>query len=159
MTCQDALNEAMARLADGSALQQAGRLDEALASYQAATLLADSESVLREMAALANQTGRLQLALRLYRRLLRRMPEDSAQLCYTIGSLYRQLGRLDRSQWWFERVLAAPEASPTCRGGSHFHLGGIHLRNRDARAAADHFRQALRILPNHAKAQELLNAM
>lgn len=159
MNCQEALISALSRLTDANQLREAGRHDEALAAYQAATMLADSEGVLREMAVLAAGTGRLDLALRLYRRLLRRMPADATLICYAIASLYRRLDRPDRARWWFERVLAAPDATPACRGGSHFHLGGICLMERDAQAAAANFKQALQLIPQHTKAQECLHAL
>jgi tetratricopeptide (TPR) repeat protein len=146
-------------LGNARALREAGRFDEAYTAYQAQLLSADAAETLREAAEVAARAGRIEPAIRLYRRLLRRHPADAAVVMYRIGSFYQQLGRHERARGWFGRVLDVPGVETELRAGSHFHLGGLCLAQQDAAGAAAHFRAALHARPDHRKAKELLDAL
>lgn len=147
------------QLAEARLLRDQGRVEEALAVYQLQTLRADAASTLRHVADLAFELGRWMTALRLYRRLLRRYPEDAPQVTYRIASAYKQLGRQDRARYWFARVLAASDAAPRLKAGSHFHLGGLCVEQRDISGAAAHLREAVRLMPDHGDARALLEKL
>ena len=146
-------------LAEARFLRDAGRHEQAFAVLQMLVAWSDDTSLVRDLADLAARTGRTPLAMTLHRRLLLRQPADAPMLRYRVASMFKQGGRSERARWWFERLLTDPGLPPFLEGGSHFHLGDLAQRRGDAAAAAWHFCETLRLIPDHSMAKELLDAL
>lgn len=133
MTIEDSLKGAVELIALAKEQREAGRLSQALISLQTARMMTDCDLVVRELAELASASGKLRQAIAAYRRLLRRWPADASAIRYNIASLYRQLGQTSRARWWYEQVLAAPDATPILKAAASTALGTLDdLSRREA---------------------------
>ncbi len=173
----------------GSALQDQGRLDEALAHHREAVRIAPGyvEARVNLGAALA-AAGRPEEAVREYRAALRSRPGDRTALT-NLGAALLQQGRLEEAEPWLRRALAtAPEDVATQRRlgtvlalrgdapGAVEHLGRVLraepddvetlvtlgtvlMRSGDLEGAATRFERALRLAPDHVAAHKNLGVV
>ena len=93
-------------------LQQAGRLDDAIAEYKkAAELDPTSAIILRDLAAVYLQKGDVGEARAAYRKAVEIDPKDVKSL-YNLARLAQRAGELKEAEDYFRKGLAAAEALP-----------------------------------------------
>ncbi|MEH2289745.1 tetratricopeptide repeat protein [Nostoc sp.] len=111
------------------ALQEQGKLEEAIASYQKLLEL--------------NPSVRLLEAEKLYSQVLEKQP-DNPEALYGLGMLAQQMGQLQTAEQW---LSAASQVQPDSVK-TWFSLGNLYLVQEQFPEAEKAYRQALVLLPN-----------
>lgn len=128
----------------GETLRRAGRLDEAIASYDAALARAPGEPrYFHERAILLEETGRLEDAVAGYRSALEVEPENAATWADLAGAL-RRLARDDEAEPAIENALARNPDQPDL----HYNLGNLRRAASRVRPAIASYLRALELDPD-----------
>ena len=132
-------------LAQGSALEQSGRIEEAHAVYQQANRLeADNPLVLNNLAfTMAETGGNLDEALKLIQRAMQKMPQEP-HLSDTLGWIYAKKKMNDSALQIFRNLVRKYPDDPTYR----YHLGSVLLNQGDKRQAKAELEAALEKKPS-----------
>lgn len=82
-----------------------------------------------------------------------------ALIRYTLGSNYERCGNLLKAKAEFEEVVNLKSKISVIEkkrfvGGAHFHLGCIYSKFGEEEKARHHFKECLKIIPDHKKARE-----
>lgn len=104
--------------------------------------------------------GRYDEALKLYTRALERYP-DLIELHYNIANTYFKLGDAARAKASYERFLALNK-DPKLASRALYNLGNVALMAKDAQAAKEMYKEALRKNPSNLDAKwnlEVLNKL
>jgi predicted O-linked N-acetylglucosamine transferase (SPINDLY family) len=135
---------------------QAGRLEQAAASYQQVlTAAPEHPDALHLLGVLRYQEGRIDEALALLNRAVARAPDHVDALC-NLALVQKSAGDFDAAERSISRALAVSPALPT----AHNNLGSLLLRRGDLAGAIDAYREAIRLEPAYAEAQiNLANAL
>jgi tetratricopeptide (TPR) repeat protein len=145
-------NSARAHFNLGTALEQAGRVQEAIEHYEQALRIkpdfADAHSNLG--VALAQQ-GRLQEAIEHWEESLRINP-DSADAHFNLGLALARTGRVQEAIEHWEQTLRIKPNYPE----AHYNLGLALEKLGRTQEAITHYEQALRIKPDFVQAQNAL---
>jgi len=94
-----------------------------------------------------HQRGDLVQAAKIYRKILRSIPNESNALKF-LGMIELQSGNLRKSEELFAASIKANPRSPDC----HYYLGRVYLRDNRSDRAREHFEKALALDPAHADA-------
>lgn len=148
--------EAREHFERGYEAQMAGRLDEAVESYQRSLAIqptAEAQTFLGW--ALANQ-GSYEAAIQECQRAIALDP-DFGNPYNDIGSYLIELGRDEEAIAWLERAKIAPRYEP--RHYPYVNLATVYARRHKVHEAIRELRQALAIEPRHAEARRELHRL
>lgn len=106
-----------------------------------------------QKAFMAHQSGKLEEAEALYRRVLRKTPADMETL-YLLGTLCSQLGKHDEGIKYFKKALEIDPDHPEALNNAGLALIGLDRSN--ANEAAAYYRHALALRPDYADAHSNL---
>jgi protein O-mannosyl-transferase len=135
----------VAHLNLGAALEEKGRLNEALVQYRAAERLApELYHVHNNLGNLLDKLGRPREALRAYRKASLWCP-GQAFLHNSAGMVLVELGRFDEALSQFKEAARLDPAYPW----APFEIGKLRLKQGRDAEAIDAFREALRIEPDN----------
>ena len=136
----------------GIALQERGKLDEAVRHYERAVLLAPTQSIplSRLGTALAKQ-GRLDEAVARYEAALRGDP-NCAEAHNNLGAALTSMGRPDEAITHCRKALRIDPRS----SDAHYNLGNALTAAGRAAKAIEAYHHALRVNPDFAKAHDVL---
>jgi tetratricopeptide (TPR) repeat protein len=108
-------------------------------------------------AALYREIQQYERAIVDYKLILEKSPQN-IDACYSLGSLFKQIGNYARAQACFEQVLRISTSHPDkYHGGAHYHLADISLKRSLRAHAEESLRQCLRINPQHGAARRELD--
>jgi Flp pilus assembly protein TadD len=142
----------------GMIFVQRGNLDEAIQEFQKAIELeptfADAYNKLG--AALASR-GRLDEAIASFSKAIEINPAYGSAHA-NLGSAYEQQGRLTEAIAEYALAIQST-ADTTMAAQTHFKLGRLLARTGKRREAAENFKEALRLKPDFAQAQQALNGI
>ena len=132
----------------GGLLQEQGRLDEALAAFDAAlTLDPDYAEAQFNRGVVLQHQGRLDAAIEAYKQSLRLRP-DYIEAATNMGIALQEMGRLGEAAAAFEHAAKLrPDAA-----GPHNNLGIALLAGGQAAEAVAAFQRALALKPDYAEA-------
>jgi Flp pilus assembly protein TadD len=111
----------------------------------------DDANTRYDLGLVLDRTGRPTEAVAEYRRALERNPTHRDAL-NNLGVMLARGGRLSESIQLFERLVEADPANPD----AHTNLGALLLSTAQPERAADEYRAALDIDPEHAVARDAL---
>ena len=136
----------------GSALNELGKYDEAIAHYNEALRLRPNfaEPHYNLGTALAQQ-GKLKEAISHYTEALRIEP-GYAEACNNLGEVLRQLERYDEAIFYYSKALQLKPDYPEV----HNNLGSALAQQGELKKAMAHFSEALRLQPDYAAAHSNL---
>ena len=135
------------------ALHRDGRLDQAIAAYDAVLAREPLHSdALQYMGVAKMQTGETEEAVDLLRRAVAVHPKNS-QAQYNLGLAMREIGRDAKALAAFRRAVAA---SPENFEAHNAHAGMLLETFNELEAAEGHLRNALKINPNYGPARSNL---
>ena len=138
-------NNHVAHLDLGVALEQKGKLNEALAQYRAAEQLApELYHIHADLGHLLDTLGQPNKALAEYREAVLLNPNLPA-LRNSAGAVLVELGHFDRAMRQFKEAERLDPANPW----AHFEIGKMRLKQGRDAEAIDEFRAALRLDPNN----------
>ncbi len=136
----------------GIVLQELGKLEDAVASYQKAlTIKPNIAEAHNNLGLVLFELGRPEEAIANYRKALTIMP-DLVESHYNLGNVLWKLGRLDKAQASYHEALRLkPDYAE-----AHHNLGNVFwVLGKEEKAEAN-FRQALRLKPDYADAHNNL---
>jgi Flp pilus assembly protein TadD len=138
----------------GDALQQAGRLDDALRQYQRGVTLHPSDAVYRKVLGVALlEAGRTNDAIEELTASLALQP-TFAPAHTALGLALMKAGALDRARYHYTESLKVVPNQPD----AHNNLGAILASQGKMFEAETHFRAALRLEPNSSRRHTNLGA-
>jgi tetratricopeptide (TPR) repeat protein len=138
-------NNHVAHVNLGVALEQKGKLNEALAEYRAAEQLApELYHIHNNLGNLLDNLGHPNQALAEYRKAVLLNP-SLPFLHNSTGIVLAELGRFDEAMSQFKEASRLDPAYPW----AHFEIGKLRLKQGRDAEAIDEFREALRIDPNN----------
>lgn len=136
----------------GRSYEERGRIDDALAAYQKAVVLApDYAKAYYAMALLHQHSGNAPLAMDAYLKALRVDPFHSPSY-NNLATLYAQSGEREKAIKTLERLLELAPAS----GIGHYNLGNIYFDMERYPEAIGHYEKAVHFQPGYGKAYENL---
>jgi hypothetical protein len=117
--------------------------------------------LLLEAGEAAESASQLEMAVALYRQLLRIAPQswlaEKAQLIdYRLGSLWKRLGKPSRALRFLRRALRSAVQEPRLTGAAHFHCGELLREQGRLAEARTHYELTRQYIPNHQRAVERL---
>ena len=137
----------VARVNLGVALEQQGKINEALAEYREAARLAPGRyQIHNNLGNLLDNLGQPEAALAEYREAVRLNPKLPA-LHDGVGIVLAELGRFDEAMSEFTNAARLDPAYPW----PHFQMGEALLKQGRDAGAIDRFREALRLDPDNFK--------
>jgi tetratricopeptide (TPR) repeat protein len=140
--------DAEAYFQTGFALQQAGRLNEAVAHYKKAIMLRpDNAEAYNNLGAIFQQTGKLDEALKSFEQTVKLRP-DYAEACYNLGFVLQQAGRLDDAEAYYKRAIMLNPADAE----TYNNLGTIFQHKGNVDEALKNFSLAVKLKPDYAGA-------
>jgi len=140
----------------GMIFVQRGNLDEAIPEFQQAIELepAFADAYNKLGAALASR-GRLDEAIENFSKAIEVNPTYSSAHA-NLGSAYEQQGRLIEAITEYALAIQST-ADTTMAAQTHFKLGRLLAKTGKRKEAAENFKEALRLKPDFAQAQQALN--
>jgi Flp pilus assembly protein TadD len=149
---------ALARHNLGMTLVQRGKPGEAILEFSKAVEMdpAFTDAYNKLGAALANQ-GRLDEAITNFSKAIEINP-SYASAHANLGSAYEQLGRIAEAIAAYSRALTFT-ADTTMAAQTHFRLGRLLAKTGKRNEAIQHYREAVRLKPDYAQAQQALNSL
>ena len=140
-------------------LSEQGRLDEAVAQYQAALeIQPDYAYAHNNLGNALRQKGQVSEALSQYRKALELQPDLAWANC-NLGAIFLQQGQVDEAIAQFQRALQVglpvfkkPMFAPAARAQIDYLLGCALARKGRMEEADTHYREALAIRPDFAEA-------
>jgi tetratricopeptide (TPR) repeat protein len=138
-----------ARYTFGSALFQAGRVEEAIRQFEIAlSLKPDSAPTLSNLGNALARTGRIAEAISRYEAALRIAP-DSADAHNNLANALIRVGRIREARQHYEAALGLRPAF----ADAHNNLGNVLAQLGNFSGAAEHYEAALQLRPDLADAQ------
>jgi len=145
-------NNAVAHIGLGTALEQAGRPNDAIRHYeQALTIDPASMQAHNNLANLLDDAGQTQSALEHYQAALRLNPNAPLTHC-NFGTLLIKQGRFDEAMHEYHEALRLQPGYPH----AHYLMGKALLRHGQSGTAIGEFRQALQLDDNDFQSRTLL---
>jgi len=131
-------------IALGKAYSHAGRLEDAVRSFEEALQLSpDDQVTLRELSAALLRAGQFDRAIEKLQRATARYPDDDEAMA-NLANAYFRIGKLPEAQEMLTRTLAA---NPL-RADAHNLAGLCAVQQADKVGAEQSFREAIRLQPN-----------
>jgi Flp pilus assembly protein TadD len=132
----------------GVVLQQAGKIEEAIAHYeQALRINSDDAKAHNNLGMALAQTGKLGEAIAHYEQALRLKP-DYAEAHNNLGTALAQTGKVEEAIQHYEQALRInPDFAD-----AHTDLGNALAQTGKVEEAIAHYEQALQIIPDYAQA-------
>ena len=136
----------------GDALQQSGRISEAIEQFeQALRINPDYDEAHYNLGNVLNQTGRASEAMEHFEEALRINPEY-AEAHYNLGNALRQTGRVAEA---IEQYKEALRTNPDY-ADAHYNLGTALRQTGRVEEAIEQYKETLRLDPDHADAHNNL---